>query len=64
MLLALCNQYNALTIHASNTGIQDNYTFAQPGIQTLINKLKDLVSRIDCGLNTLQSQYLMMQLII
>src|SRR6218665_319431 len=28
-------------------GIQDNYTFAQPGIQTRINSLKELVSRID-----------------
>ncbi|ESN94115.1 hypothetical protein HELRODRAFT_121441, partial [Helobdella robusta] len=31
-------------------GIQDNYTFAQPGIQTRINQLKDLVSRIDATL--------------
>jgi len=28
-------------------GIQDNYTFAQPGIQLKVNALKDLVSRID-----------------
>ncbi|XP_065066670.1 TBC1 domain family member 22B-like isoform X2 [Rhopilema esculentum] len=28
-------------------GIQDNYTFAQPGIQHKINALSDLVSRID-----------------
>ena len=28
-------------------GIQDNYTFAQPGIQTRINQLQELVSRID-----------------
>ena len=28
-------------------GIQDNYTFAQPGIQKRVNSLKDLVSRID-----------------
>ena len=27
--------------------IQDNYTFAQPGIQVKVNALKDLVSRID-----------------
>ena len=29
-------------------GIQDNYTFAQPGIQIRVNSLKELVSRIDC----------------
>jgi len=28
-------------------GIQDNYTFAQPGIQRRVGSLKDLVSRID-----------------
>jgi len=28
-------------------GIQDNYTFAQPGIQKRVNSLKELVSRID-----------------
>lgn len=28
-------------------GIQDNYTFAQPGIQRQIATLKELVSRID-----------------
>lgn len=28
-------------------GIQDNYTFAQPGIQTRINQLKELIGRID-----------------
>jgi len=28
-------------------GIQDNYTFAQPGIQQRISSLKELVSRID-----------------
>ncbi|ORX45508.1 RabGAP/TBC [Hesseltinella vesiculosa] len=31
-------------------GIQDNYTFAQPGIQRQIVTLKDLVSRIDSQL--------------
>jgi len=31
-------------------GIQDNYTFAQPGIQTRINSLKELVGRIDSKL--------------
>lgn len=28
-------------------GIQDNYTFAQPGIQTKVNALKDIISRIN-----------------
>lgn len=28
-------------------GIQDNYTFAQPGIQRQISTLKELVTRID-----------------
>ncbi|TPX35712.1 hypothetical protein SmJEL517_g01882 [Synchytrium microbalum] len=28
-------------------GIQDNYTFAQPGIQRQITKLKELINRID-----------------
>ena len=28
-------------------GIQDNYTFAQPGIQNKVRELKDLVGRID-----------------
>jgi len=28
-------------------GIQDNYTFAQPGIQIKVNALKELVKRID-----------------
>jgi hypothetical protein len=28
-------------------GIQDNYTFAQPGIQMKVNALKELVKRID-----------------
>lgn len=28
-------------------GIQDNYTFAQPGIQRQIATLRELVSRID-----------------
>lgn len=32
-------------------GIQDNYTFAQPGIQLRINSLKELVSRIDNSLH-------------
>lgn len=29
-------------------GIQDNYTFAQPGIQRQVAILKDLATRIDC----------------
>jgi len=28
-------------------GIQDNYTLAQPGIQTKIMALKDLIKRLD-----------------
>ncbi|KAI9173024.1 GTPase-activating protein [Blastocladiella emersonii ATCC 22665] len=32
-------------------GIQDNYTFAQPGIQRLVSRLKDLVGRIDAPLS-------------
>ena len=28
-------------------GMQDHYTFAQPGIQRLVFKLKELVARID-----------------
>lgn len=28
-------------------GIQDNYTFAQPGIQQKVNDLKELMKRID-----------------
>lgn len=28
-------------------GIQDNYTFAQPGIQSKVNTLKELIQRID-----------------
>jgi len=28
-------------------GIQDNYTFAQPGIQTKVNQLKELIKRIN-----------------
>ncbi|XP_014783420.1 TBC1 domain family member 22B isoform X1 [Octopus bimaculoides] len=31
-------------------GIQDNYTFAQPGIQMKVNALKELVKRIDVPL--------------
>ncbi|RIB01672.1 rab-GTPase-TBC domain-containing protein [Gigaspora rosea] len=33
-------------------GIQDNYTFAQPGIQSKISTLKDLIKRIDEPLAT------------
>ena len=28
-------------------GIQDNYTFAQPGIQMKVSKLQNLITRID-----------------
>lgn len=30
--------------------IQDNYTFAQPGIQRKVNNLKDLICRVDSRL--------------
>lgn len=32
-------------------GIQDNYTFAQPGIQMKVNALKELIKRIDVPLH-------------
>ncbi len=32
-------------------GIQDNYTFAQPGIQAKINSLKELVQRVNASLH-------------
>ena len=32
-------------------GIQDNYTFAQPGIQRLVFKLKELLQRVDTPLH-------------
>ncbi|CAN8018761.1 unnamed protein product [Ixodes persulcatus] len=32
-------------------GIQDNYTFAQPGIQSKVNTLKELIQRIDSPLH-------------
>jgi hypothetical protein len=28
-------------------GIQDNYTFAQPGIQNRVRQLKELIERVD-----------------
>ena len=31
-------------------GIQDNYTFAQPGIQNKVRQLKELIERVDCKL--------------
>mmetsp|Transcript_18769 Transcript_18769/g.32479 ORF Transcript_18769/g.32479 Transcript_18769/m.32479 type:complete len:605 (+) Transcript_18769:54-1868(+) len=33
------------------TNIQDNYTFAQPGIQRMVFKLRDVVSRVDRALS-------------
>lgn len=33
-------------------GIQDNYTFAQPGIQVKVKQLEDLIQRIDGELHT------------
>jgi len=38
-------------------GIQDYYTFAQPGIQKRVNSLKDLVSRIDSLCRRIISRY-------
>ena len=38
-------------------GIQDYYTFAQPGIQKRVNSLKDLVSRIDSQCRRIISRY-------
>jgi len=37
--------------------IHDHYTFAQPGIQKLVFKLKELVQKIDAPLNTHLSQH-------
>lgn len=34
-------------------GIQDHYTFAQPGIQRLVFRFKELVRRIDGSLSIL-----------
>ena len=28
-------------------GIQDNYTFAQPGVQNKVNQLRELTKRVD-----------------
>ncbi|XP_057598515.1 TBC1 domain family member 22A isoform X3 [Hippopotamus amphibius kiboko] len=36
-------------------GIQDNYTFAQPGIQMKVKMLEELVSRIDVGTRGLRA---------
>ncbi|XP_065830019.1 TBC1 domain family member 22A-like [Oscarella lobularis] len=32
-------------------GIQDNYTFAQPGIQTKVNGMREVVNRVDASLH-------------
>ncbi|XP_076803173.1 TBC1 domain family member 22B-like isoform X1 [Clavelina lepadiformis] len=32
-------------------GIQDNYTFAQPGVQNKVNKLRELTKRVDAELH-------------
>jgi len=37
-------------------GIQDNYTFAQPGVQTKVSQLKELTKRVD-GKKKLQFTY-------
>jgi len=42
-------------------GIQDNYTFAQPGIQMKVSKLQHLITRIDGKLYTvLCIQYMLL----
>ena len=41
-------QYTFWCILKLLDGIQDNYTFAQPGLQTKVNALKELIKRIDC----------------
>ena len=33
-------------------GIQDNYTFAQPGIQVKIRQLEELLKRVDVKLHS------------
>uniref|UniRef100_A0A4W5LCS4 Rab-GAP TBC domain-containing protein n=1 Tax=Hucho hucho TaxID=62062 RepID=A0A4W5LCS4_9TELE len=38
-------------------GIQDNYTFAQPGIQRKVKALEELVSRIDETVHVHMQQY-------
>ena len=38
---------------------QDNYTFAQPGIQMKVNTLKNLVNRIDCMSSTFFSFFIL-----
>ena len=38
--------------HKLLDGIQDNYLFAQPGIQTKVNVLKDIVTRVNSKLHT------------
>jgi len=44
-------------------GIQDNYTFAQPGIQQRIGILKELISRIDCESFIISRLYLSISII-
>ncbi|CAG5986462.1 unnamed protein product [Menidia menidia] len=38
-------------------GIQDNYTFAQPGIQNKVKALEELVSRIDVDIHNHFKRY-------
>ncbi|KAL8597499.1 hypothetical protein ACOMHN_047726 [Nucella lapillus] len=38
-------------------GIQDNYTFAQPGIQMKVNALRELIKRIDSSLHNHLEQH-------
>ena len=37
--------------------MQDNYTFAQPGIQRMVFKLKELVARIDSKLHVRRTRF-------
>lgn len=41
-------------------GMQDHYTFAQPGIQRLVFKLKELVRRIDGMFSLTSNLYLIL----
>lgn len=41
-------------------GMQDHYTFAQPGIQRLVFKLKELVRRIDGMFSLTSNLYLLL----
>ena len=38
-------------------GIQDNYTFAQPGVQKRVSQLKELTKRVDGKSTTVYANY-------